>query len=368
MTTAVATCFMVVILPGGSKATNHATDLLGLWRRHRDDRWGFRRLGRQVRDLTLARLRDAGPQIPFRAQFLGPLALQLHDFLQGLQRSLGPCQAHRHLHVRRRGVLGVLGVLFRGCGSFHDTVGGTVPGTLSPYRREDAMQLGRIDLVSLGVVLRSSGNPARPDRAMDRGFGDTAGFRGRSEGVRGVPPGVLDRLMRRKQNSSGGMVNKPWIDVVNGPWTNSAAGLVFPTWRSRLVRQASQAPPPTEPTGLSPITGARQFGSATYQVGDCAKGLCGPRQDALHLSRAPQPIAGGADPACGPVCEEVDTEGAPAFKVEASPRDDNKAHAHILSAIQRGDGTLRKLRNLLLPHLNRQLMELREYARPMAEP
>jgi hypothetical protein len=28
MTTAVATCFMVVILPGSSKATNHATDPL----------------------------------------------------------------------------------------------------------------------------------------------------------------------------------------------------------------------------------------------------------------------------------------------------------------------------------------------------
>ena len=240
-----------------------------------------------------------------------------------------------------------------------------------PAGRRDATRPDRSRIPGRRPSLeRKSGPTGSPDgswiwrhRRLSRPFRG-----GRSEGVHGVPPGVLDRLMRRKQNSSGGMVNKPWIDVVNRPWTNSAAGLVFPTWRSRLVRQASQAPPPTEPTGLSPITGARQFGSATYQVGDCAKGLCGPRQDALHLIRAPRPIAGGADPACGPVCKEVDNEGAPAFKVEASPRDDNKAHAHILSAIQRGNGTLHKLRNLLLPHLNRQLMELREYARPVAEP
>lgn len=80
-------------------------------------------------------------------------------------------------------------------------------------------------------------------------------------------------------------------------------------------------------------------------------------REAPYLSRFP----------CGPVCKEVDTEGTPAFKVEASPRDDNEAHAHILSAIQRGDGTLRKLRNLLLPHLNRQLMELRDYVRPSGQ-
>ena len=65
---------------------------------------------------------------------------------------------------------------------------------------------------------------------------------------------------------------------------------------------------------------------------------------------------------CESVCLEVDDEGAPAFKVEASPREDNNAHAHILSAISRGPGTLRKLRGQLVPHLNRELIRFRDYA------
>lgn len=67
---------------------------------------------------------------------------------------------------------------------------------------------------------------------------------------------------------------------------------------------------------------------------------------------------------CGPVCQETDADGVAAFKVEASPREDNKAHAHILSAIDRGAGTLRKLRSLLVPHLNRNLMRLQDYTPP----
>lgn len=70
---------------------------------------------------------------------------------------------------------------------------------------------------------------------------------------------------------------------------------------------------------------------------------------------------------CGPVCGEVDDEGTPAFKVEASPQPDNDAHAHILSAISRGNGTLRKLRGKLVPHLNRELLRLHEYVARSAE-
>lgn len=80
-------------------------------------------------------------------------------------------------------------------------------------------------------------------------------------------------------------------------------------------------------------------------------------REAPYLSRFP----------CGPVCGEVDSEGVAAFKVEASPRVDNKAHAHILSAVERGEGSIRKLRSKLVPHLNRQLMELQNYTLPIAE-
>lgn len=65
---------------------------------------------------------------------------------------------------------------------------------------------------------------------------------------------------------------------------------------------------------------------------------------------------------CGPLCRELDSDGCLAFKVEASPIEGNRAHAHILSAKARGEGGLRKLRNLLLPYLQ-NLIELEEYAR-----
>ncbi|MCJ2121028.1 hypothetical protein [Methylobacterium sp. J-077] len=71
---------------------------------------------------------------------------------------------------------------------------------------------------------------------------------------------------------------------------------------------------------------------------------------------------------CGPVCGEVDTEGKAAFLVEASPVAEtetlraNPAHAHIKSAIHRGDAGLRQLRILLLPHLQR-LIALEDYVR-----
>ncbi|MBD1995096.1 hypothetical protein H6G00_00440 [Leptolyngbya sp. FACHB-541] len=53
---------------------------------------------------------------------------------------------------------------------------------------------------------------------------------------------------------------------------------------------------------------------------------------------------------CGPVrC--LKHEGETAFEVKESPRHDNPAHAHILSAQRLGDGALRKLRNYLLPYL-----------------
>ena len=65
---------------------------------------------------------------------------------------------------------------------------------------------------------------------------------------------------------------------------------------------------------------------------------------------------------CGPVCREIGHDGEPAFKVEAVPVPRNDAHAHILSAISRGEGGLRKLRNLLLPYLQR-LIAFDEYAK-----
>ncbi|MCJ2067945.1 hypothetical protein MKK75_03830 [Methylobacterium sp. J-030] len=71
---------------------------------------------------------------------------------------------------------------------------------------------------------------------------------------------------------------------------------------------------------------------------------------------------------CGPVRGEVDTDGRAAFLVEASPvagnetQRANPAHAHVKSAIHRGDAGLRQLRILLLPHLQR-LIALGDYVR-----
>lgn len=71
---------------------------------------------------------------------------------------------------------------------------------------------------------------------------------------------------------------------------------------------------------------------------------------------------------CGSVCSEVDADGKSAFLVEASPvaeteaRKANPAHAHIKSAIQRGEAALRKIRMLLLPHLQ-SLIALEDYVR-----
>lgn len=66
------------------------------------------------------------------------------------------------------------------------------------------------------------------------------------------------------------------------------------------------------------------------------------------------------------MCGEVDTEGKLAFCVEASPvianeaQKANPAHAHIKSAVPRGEGSLRKIRMLLIPHLQ-SLVALDEY-------
>lgn len=72
---------------------------------------------------------------------------------------------------------------------------------------------------------------------------------------------------------------------------------------------------------------------------------------------------------CGPVRLEVAIpEAHPAFLVEASPVEGsdtqpaNPAHAHIKSAIARPDSGLRRLRSLLLPHLQR-LVALDEYVK-----
>ena len=53
---------------------------------------------------------------------------------------------------------------------------------------------------------------------------------------------------------------------------------------------------------------------------------------------------------CCPV-RKLKHEDKPAFEVKESPMDENHAHAHILSAQKLGDGSLRKLRNQLIPHL-----------------
>lgn len=66
---------------------------------------------------------------------------------------------------------------------------------------------------------------------------------------------------------------------------------------------------------------------------------------------------------CGPVRLESGGDGHAAFVVDASPLDDNKAHAHILSAVQRGEGALRRLRLRLVSHLQR-LISLDEYMKP----
>ncbi|GJD90746.1 hypothetical protein BHAOGJBA_4288 [Methylobacterium hispanicum] len=71
---------------------------------------------------------------------------------------------------------------------------------------------------------------------------------------------------------------------------------------------------------------------------------------------------------CGPVCGETDAEGKVAFRIEASPviateaQPANPAHAHIKSAIPRGEAGLRKIRMLLIPHLQR-FIALEEYVR-----
>ena len=71
---------------------------------------------------------------------------------------------------------------------------------------------------------------------------------------------------------------------------------------------------------------------------------------------------------CGPVCGETDADGKVAFSVEASPviatetQPANPAHAHIKSAIPRGEAGLRKIRMLLIPHLQR-FIALEEYVR-----
>jgi hypothetical protein len=65
---------------------------------------------------------------------------------------------------------------------------------------------------------------------------------------------------------------------------------------------------------------------------------------------------------CGAV-RLIEDEGKPAFKVEASPSKDNHAHAHIMSSQALGESGLRKLRNLLLPELQKNLIALDEYMR-----
>jgi hypothetical protein len=63
----------------------------------------------------------------------------------------------------------------------------------------------------------------------------------------------------------------------------------------------------------------------------------------------------------GPVRSEVDHEQKPAFSVVASAIPGNAAHAHIVSAIPRGEGARRRLRSILLKHLN-NLIALNTYA------
>lgn len=62
---------------------------------------------------------------------------------------------------------------------------------------------------------------------------------------------------------------------------------------------------------------------------------------------------------CGAV-RSITYEDKQAFKVEESPQPDNRAHAHILSAQPLGKGSLRKLRSLLLVHLQ-ELVPLDQY-------
>jgi hypothetical protein len=65
---------------------------------------------------------------------------------------------------------------------------------------------------------------------------------------------------------------------------------------------------------------------------------------------------------CGDVRNELDENNEIMFIVEASPRSDNEAYAHILSAKKRGDGTLRKLRFSLVKHLQ-NIIELDKYSK-----
>ncbi|MCT7953247.1 hypothetical protein NG798_25955 [Ancylothrix sp. C2] len=63
---------------------------------------------------------------------------------------------------------------------------------------------------------------------------------------------------------------------------------------------------------------------------------------------------------CGSI-RDIKFEEKPAFEVKESPTCNNPAHAHILSAQKLGEGALRRLRILLLPYLDKNLMLLDEY-------
>lgn len=63
---------------------------------------------------------------------------------------------------------------------------------------------------------------------------------------------------------------------------------------------------------------------------------------------------------CWAVRAEKDAEGQVMFIVEASPVDGNDGHAEIRSSIQRGDGSLRKLRTKLIEHMNKNIVSLED--------
>lgn len=59
---------------------------------------------------------------------------------------------------------------------------------------------------------------------------------------------------------------------------------------------------------------------------------------------------------CGSIRgETLPEDGQAAFRVIAEPLADNSAHAAIYSAVKRSPARIRALRDLLLPHLNKQL-------------